>query len=373
MSFLFIFNYIGFVILSWSKIPIKIYLCWIIGIFSIIAFLFNPYLTPYDGVDLVRHFDSLDYIRLNNSENLYIEAPLSALYINIIADTFENNHFLPLISVWIFYGISFLSLFKFLNHSNVDDTIKRFSISIFLCLFVFFGAMNNIRYPIATAMFMFVLFYDVVKRSSKAKFFYLIPVCMHPGIIFAVIIRVLAEIKIKYVLFALLFLCLAVDNFFEYFIINLASLFSAYPSIQAQLIGVAIKFIRYSQESVYKVPMIYRVLSVYEFFLFCMLFLLANNCKSYFNKKILFRMSVLLIIIVSIGLITNFMEGNFTGRVASIMPFLSVLMVADILKYYKTKNKNEYITIKIAILIPSFLYLAVYLFKIYNNWLYIGL
>lgn len=378
MSFLFIVNYIGIIFSAWFKIPIRVQIFWAIGIFSIIAFCYEPYLQASidvhgSGVDLCRHFDSLDYIRMNGSENIYIEAPLSALYLFFVANIFDNNHYLPMISIWIFYGISFFSLFKFLNYFDLDDDIKRFSVSIFLCVTVFFAPMNNIRYPIATSMFLLVLFYDVVKGYKAAKYMYLLPICMHPGIIFAVLIRWLAVVQLKYVMIISAILFFLVNNYFDILILSVAGIFSEIPSIQIQIISIAGKFTNYSEHVVYDVPLIYKLTSAYMTLLFVVVFSFVNNYDSYFKKNIWFRMSIIVIAVSIVGLITNFMSGNFAGRFLSIVPFLSTIMIADVMNHHKSKNDGSYFSFKLIIFIAAFIYLGVYLFRIYDGWLYLGL
>ena len=102
MEFFFIFNYVAFIFAAWTKIPVKLYMMWIVAVFSTIAFLYDPFIQARicggEGVDLCRHFDSLDLIRMGFDEGVYIEAPLSALYFKIIAYLFEKNNFLPAIS-----------------------------------------------------------------------------------------------------------------------------------------------------------------------------------------------------------------------------------------------------------------------------------
>lgn len=378
MSFLFIVNYIGIIFSAWFKIPIRVQIFWAIGIFSIIAFCYDPYLQAStnvhgSGVDLCRHFDSLDYIRMNGSKNIYIEAPLSALYLFLVANIFDNNHYLPMISIWIFYGISFFSLFKFLNYFDLDDDIKRFSVSIFLCVTEFFAPMNNIRYPIATSIFLLILFYDVVKQYKFAKYLYLIPICMHPGIIFAVMVRYISIVRIKYVFFVAIILFFGIYNYFDTLLMGLAGLFYEFPALQMQIISVGVKFVNYSENVVYEVPLIHKIMSTYMLLFFLGIFLLVNNYKSYFSKNIWFRMSLIVIILAIMGCITNFMGGNFTARFLSIAPFFSTIMTADIMKHYKNKSDGSYFVVKMMIFIFAFIPLLVYLLKIYHGWIYVGL
>ena len=43
----FILNYIAFVLAAWTKIPIEVYMLWIVAIFSIVAFLYDPFMQAF--------------------------------------------------------------------------------------------------------------------------------------------------------------------------------------------------------------------------------------------------------------------------------------------------------------------------------------
>lgn len=378
MELFFILNYMSFIFATWTKVPIKLYTLWIVAIFSIVAFLYDPFmqarLSGDMGVDLCRHFDKLDFIRLGLDDGLYIEAPLSALYLKVIAYMFEDNSFLPLISVWIYYGLVFFTSNKFFHLLNVNASTQRFAICVILMCSVFFGVMNNIRYPLSVAMFFLGVYYDVTKNYVLTIFLYCLAVLMHPGSTMLLIVRGISIIRLK---FSIVFFPAMVLLIFIYFesIINVAvSLLSAFPELQVLLLAISMKAVHYSVDSnVYDVPLIYRVLTMYMscFLLFCYM---MNKYYGQYRQEFrsIYRMTIFVTLLSFLGSITNFMEGNFSGRLMSIAPFFIALLISDTLLCLSRENKN-YMYVKILFFLLALPYICVYLFKIYPNWIYLGL
>ena len=367
----FILNYVAFVFVAWTKIPIKLYMMWIMTIFSMIAFLYDPFIQARldggAGLDLCRHFDSLDLIRLGLDDGLYIEAPLSALYLKIIAHTFEDNNFLPLISIWIYYGLVFFTCNKFFHLLQLNTSLQRFTICMILMCGVFFGVMNNIRYPLAIAIFFLGLYYDVTKKYIFTVLLYCLAALMHPGSIMLLIVRCISMIRLK---FSIVFF--TVMTFFI-FIGVAVSLLSPFPEVQVLLLSISMKAVHYSVDSIYDVPLLYRVLTIYMscFLIFCyMVHKYYGQYRQEFRN--IYRMTIFVTLLSFLGSITNFMEGNFASRLMSIAPFFIALLVSDTLLCLSKENKN-YMYVKILFFLLALPYICVYLFKVYPNWIYLGL
>lgn len=372
----FIINYICLIAALWSKIPIKLYFLWMMAIFSIVAFIYDPFLqariSGTDGVDLCRHFDTLDMIRLGLTDSVYIEAPLSALYLNLIAYLFDNNHFLPVISLWIYYGIYFFVMNKFLSYTGVDEALKFFSIGLCILCDVFFWSMDNIRYPIAIMLFSLVLYYDTVSKAKTVAILYILPILMHPGILILLSIRIMAKFKFIYSVILLSLLGIIMTQYYESILMSAISVFASLPDIQSLFLAISMKSINYSTESVYDIPLIYRVLNIYItlclFFVYC----LARNIgiDNNIQIKILCRMTLLTVFLSTVGTVANFMEGNFTARILSIAPVFLTVLAGNVLLIYKQKSLERCMYIKVFLFCILLPYMLVYIFKIYPNWIY---
>ena len=278
-----------------------------------------------------------------------------------------------MISVWIYYGLVFFACTKFFHLLDLNISIQRFAISMILMCGVFFSVMNNIRYPLAVAMFFLGLYYDVTKKYVLTIFLYCLAVFMHPGSIMLLIVRCISIIRLK---FSIVFFPAMVLLIFIYFesIINVAvSLLSAFPELQVLLLAISMKAVHYSVDSIYDVPLIYRVLTMYMscFLLFCYM---MNKYYGQYRQEFrsIYRMTIFVTLLSFLGSITNFMEGNFSGRLMSIAPFLIALLVSDTLLCLSKENKN-YMYVKILFFLLALPYICVYLFKVYPNWIYLGL
>lgn len=375
MAEFFTFNYILLIFSTWCKIPIKLYFMWMMIIFSIIAFIYDPFLQSriYGGngsVDLCRHFDKLDMIRLGVDDNLYTEAPFSALYLKTIAYIFDNNSFLPVISVWIYYGIYFFAGNKFLSYMKADKSTKLFALGMCILCGVFFWNMNNIRYPIAVIMFFLVMYYDIIKKLLYTPILYILPVLMHPGVLILICVRFMAKWKLKYSIIIFCLLAGVITSYYEQILTQIIYLLIGLPDIQTLFIAVSLKSTTYATENVYDVPLLYKLLDAYITLVMFIVYVMANSYNrnnSYLN--VFYRMVGITILLATLGNITNFMDGNFVSRLLGITPAFMTLMTGDILSACKKQQKQNIKVILFCITLP---YIFVYLFKIYPNWIYPG-
>lgn len=377
MEFFFIFNYVAFIFAAWIKIPVKLYMMWIVAVFSTIAFLYDPFIQARicggEGVDLCRHFDSLDLIRMGFDEGVYIEAPLSALYFKIIAYLFEKNNFLPAISVLIYYYGIFFTFDNFFKMLNANDSIQRFVICMVLMCSVFFDVMNNIRYPLAINMFFIGLYLETVKNYKLSVFLYCLSFFMHPGIIILIIVRCISFIKLKYGIVFLTILSFIISNYFESLVSISISLLSSLPDLQVLLLAISMKFSNYSSNVVYEVPLEFKLLTLYMSCLVIVCYIFNKYYGEYRDEfKYIYRMTILVALLSIWGITTNYMDGNFSGRIMSISPLFISLLVADTLVNFPAENKN-YMCLKLLFLIFSMPHIVVYLFIVYPLWIYFGL
>lgn len=376
MMFFFMLNYIAFIFTAWSNINIKLYMLWIILVFSVTAFLYDPFMqvsfSGGEGVDLCRHFESLDLIRLGLDEGIYIEAPMSAVYLKVIAYLFDDNSFLPLISVLLNYGLVFFTFNKFFRLLKLNTSLQRCAICMILMCEVFFGIMNNIRYPFAITILFLGLYFDIVKNHMLSIFLYCLSVLMHPGVGMLLIVRCVSFIKLKYSIMCIAILTLVMSNYLETVLEVLISFFSPFPDFQVLLLAISLKGVTYSSGGIYTISLSFRLLTIYMslFLLFC--YLVNRYCGQYREEfKYVYRMSILIPLLSVVGIVTNFMGAHFSGRLMDISPFLIALLVVSALNDL-SKNEN-YIFFKLIFFIIPIPYICAYLFGIYPSWLYLGL
>ncbi len=373
----FVISHIAVVIMNFLRIPLVFYILIIMSAYSIVAFSFDPVLQQKmyggEGVDLYRHFESLDLIRIGNGENLYMEAPLSLLYLSVVANLFDNNHILPLVSTWIFYAMYFYLIISYCKCIKADDYVIKTVICIGISFLVFFGVMNNIRYPIAMGMFMLVFYQEFIKEKIS-KIWYVLPVLMHPGIAFLLLIRLLANIKFRYIFMLILpfsiFVILNIENILQ----TIISFLVFMPDLQNLIVKAMIKMYSYSSGDEYAVPLLFRVTSLYVFIIFLVLSALAYNyrCKLMKNEYFV-RMIKIITIVVLTGEITNYMDGNFSDRIIGILPFFITMLSSDILVIMNKMDRMTIVTVKTFLYGSSLFYLSIWLFKVYLNWIYGGL
>lgn len=378
MILFFIFNYIAFILLAWTNINLKLYIVWIISVFAITAFLYDPFLQAKlsggsEGVDLCRHFESLDLIRLGLDEGLYIEAPMSAVYFKVIAYLFDDNSFLPLISVLLNYGLVFFTFNKFFRLLKLDTSLQRFAICMILMCEVFFGVANNIRYPLAITILFMGLYFDIVKNYMFSLFLYCLSVLMHPGVGMLLIVRCVSFIKLKYSIMCIAILTLLMSNYLETILEVLISFLSPFPDFQVLLLAISLKGVAYSSGDIYTIYFVFSLLTIYLSFFLLLCYAANRYCVQYREEfKYIYRMSVIIPLLSIIGIIANFMGAHFSERLMIISPFFIALLVVIALNDFDKTNKN-YIYVKLLFFIIPIPYICAYLFGIYPSWLYLGL
>ena len=373
----FVISHIVLAIFNWIKINPIAYTLIIMIPYSLVAFAFDPVQQARHGgggVDLYRHFERIDLIRLGLGDDLYLEAPLSEGYMWLMAHLFSNNHFLPMISTWIFYGIAFIAILLTCQYLKAGSDEKRLAIWFFIAFYQYFMLVSNIRYPIAVALFVLIFYFDVIKNDRCAKFIYIIPLLLHPGVGLLLIIRILVAVRLKYSVFILSLLILLLLGNFEGIVQQLLGVLYFWPDLQVLALGILFKLFTYNTENVYDLPLIYRILSLYAMAIYILILFIAYNYKCILLKNVkIYRMVVFALICSFLGEITNYMNGNFTERVLAIMPFLMAFIVADIFNNLNSKSAALRKFMKMLVMVTSSIYLFIHLFKVYITWIYLGL
>ena len=375
--FSFVFSHVCAFVSSLIRVPWIIQIAIIMSAYSLVAFCFDPVLQQMnyggEGVDLYRHFTTLDLLRIGSAGDVYMEAPLSALYMCGIAYAFDNNHMLPLISVWMFYGLYFYYIYSYCQHLQTNEYVRNKITFLSVCFMVFFGVMNNIRYPLAVAMYALVLYKEMIK-DEVSKLWYIIPVLMHPGMSFTVIIRLFAQCRLRYCIVMVVFLVVCFGNAYDAFVERIISACAATPDLQKMLFYAFFKLNSYSSGDGYVMPLLFRITSLYIFAFFIMLCMIAVNYKTrLMQNKVFARMVVITILLVVLGWVMDYMNGNFVDRIIGVFPFYITLLCTDVMAVIQEKTKITRLVVMSFIYIGALSYVSIWLFRVYFDWIYGGL
>ena len=169
----------------------------------IIAFMIQP----NKSNDLYRHFEKLDIFR-----NVAFEATsemndiIGAKILFYIISLLPSNHFLPVVSVIITYGILFYIIKDFAKNKYV--TTRCFAISVLLGFSIcdYISVVSGIRNTMAFAFIALALYKDLIKNEKGLKIVwpYVIAVSIHPSAWIVIVARLILGLKysekIKYLL-----------------------------------------------------------------------------------------------------------------------------------------------------------------------------
>ncbi len=240
-----------------------VYLLAVIVIMSIFAYLFDPILaweqSGGSGMDGVRYYGIVDSFRTWGwNDEFFIGVPGSSVLLYFYS-LFPNNHFMQLINFVIYMLIVMGTVYeigKELSLANRNIVTGLF----FAFLFTgFVSVINSIRYPMAVALFIFVLYLDVFRNHLWAKILYIVPVLTHPGSAMFVLIRFWARGNIAYSILLLMMLAI-IFTISGYGIADILLSFSSFLSPDAVvLIGMADKASSYTSEAVYDIGLILRI------------------------------------------------------------------------------------------------------------------
>lgn len=192
------------------NIRAKYYLSTLAFVLSILAYGYDPLRAYYEyGIytDLVRISNDIDMFRLYGDDYAaYVAAPLSRWYVSSFA-LFSENSLIASVSAMLFYGSSFTILYRVGRAENADE--KTISAAGFLLVAItnYNSVIGNIRYPIATAVFVGLFYLDAIRHSIKARILYIVLPLFHPGSIIYLLMRLVTRKKMLSVF--LFFLALA--------------------------------------------------------------------------------------------------------------------------------------------------------------------
>ena len=200
MYWILLLCYIIFFLGVFININAKKYIFFIISVLSILAYNYDP-IYAYEKLgfysDLYRIFNDVDMFRYMGNEYIgYMTAPLSRIYISFFA-IFDNNSWLPFTTCIIYYGLYLFFIYKLGRDNRIKNRYILVVIFFVVAITNYSVIIGNIRYPIATVIYIVCLYYDLVKDKKIYCLGYVISILIHPGIFIYLLIRCLVKEKLK--------------------------------------------------------------------------------------------------------------------------------------------------------------------------------
>lgn len=160
LFFVLLFPFIG-------KKNLKRYFLFVCLVLSGVAFFFQP---P-DNFDLYRHYQTLDNFRANGwtaVKNIYFfsTAPVYALYFYLIS-MLPSNRFLPAITVFITYYLTFSLIYKISLKYRVSKKNIMIAFTFVIFGLDYLSAISGVRNILAFSIFSYCLYYDLVEEKNK--------------------------------------------------------------------------------------------------------------------------------------------------------------------------------------------------------------
>lgn len=189
-------------LLLFAPVRAKYYLGSFAVVLSLLAYGYDPIRAYFEyGIytDLFRIFNDIDMFRLQGDDYVaYMSAPLSRVYVSFFA-LFTQNSLISACSALIFYGVSFAILLRIGRDS--EATNKAIAAAGYLLVLItnYSVVIGNIRYTIATAIFVGLLYFDLYHHSVKAKLFYLLLPLFHPGSVLYLLMRLVTRKRMVFV------------------------------------------------------------------------------------------------------------------------------------------------------------------------------
>lgn len=187
----------------------------LIILFSVSIGIVSFFIILPNGVDLWRHYDTLDMIRnmsfkdVLQFEGLFNEDGEVGKYSNLytykiymyLISKLQYNGFLPAITMFVLYLTTLLNIHRCAKEFNIAKKYEMLSIIYFVAIFNYYDASSGIRNFLAFSVTAFFLYIDVVKKERRLLccFMYAIMAMLHTSVIIVIIIRLLILVKNKYI------------------------------------------------------------------------------------------------------------------------------------------------------------------------------
>lgn len=356
MYWLLLLCYIIFLGVIFININAKKYIFFIVSVLSILAYNYDP-IYAYEKLgfytDLYRIFNDVDMFRYMGDEYIgYMAAPLSRLYISFFA-IFDSNSWLPFTTCIIYYGLYLFFIYKLGKDNKIKNRYILVVIFFVVSITNYSIIIGNIRYPIATIIYVICLYYDLVKNRKIYYLGYIISILIHPGTFLYLLLRCLVKEKFKksIVISVLLIILL---NFIEE-ILSVLSVLS--PVFFGDILS---KFLLYRDVNNFDEPTIYMYIMYILILIIIsiLIYVVKRQLDIIENKDYKSLINLLILdIIITVGFISNY---QLLGRILSLgIALLPILMLLDF-KYNNNRNRIYYY------IIISFIYLYFYFGQTYG-------
>lgn len=172
----------------------------------------------YSGhyLDTVRMFAEMDALRRGGWDvwTPYDDLLGSKIYIYFFA-LLGNNYIMPVVTCFLVYTIVMCASIRVIGLYKQKNKIALLSLISLILLINYLNVVTNIRYPLAVALFIFVLVLDVFEKKPQwlCLLLYIMIANLHSGILLLVGIRYIAKYKLRHSLvFLSIFLFVVFSN-----------------------------------------------------------------------------------------------------------------------------------------------------------------
>ena len=171
---------------------------------SFLAFKMMPNYTD----DLSRYFSALEAFRAGGKETLhrYIEDDrfgwktyrVAAYYFYYISKL-NNNHFLPAITIFIVYGLGFLTIYRAAKRFEVNKVYLFLAVFFFISTYWFYDTASGIRNGLSFAIAFACAYYHLVERKNIVLCYvgYILACFIHSAGILVVVFVIIAELTLN--------------------------------------------------------------------------------------------------------------------------------------------------------------------------------
>lgn len=365
MYYLLLSLYIIYILVFFIKIKSNFYWKIINFTIPIPIIFFDPietYIIKGYYVDTVRIFNEINLFRENGwtGTDVYDNFILSKVYIYIFSYLDKDYNFLlPVINTFIIYFLVFFVLRKIAEYVDVNDNILKCSILYATLMASYFNITTNIRYPLAIAVLLICIFYDLIKQKYRMTCFivYLVTLMLHPGTIIIFIVRLLVILP-KMISAVIFFMILFLGGD------TIISLLSLLP--MDVILGMIAKLDAYSDVNAEQNVTIYLLVTTLSINI--SIILLSILLNKYLKKDIYlkYRDFIRFMIFLSIGGILTIFSGisGFLLRFEELSRYLVCIYIFLFSRYeFFCLRLRQY---KVLILIVKSIYIYILIYFMYN-------
>ncbi len=300
---------------------------------------------PNESMDLYRIFDRMSWMSYTDFSaflNIFItDIEIGFNFVIYLISKTGDFHIAPFLFTTLGYFLILLIINSYTLKKEISSMLTLFIVMTFFLSFPFVLLVSGIRNFIAIIIFVYILYLEKVenKIDKFKKLVYLIPILFHISMIIFVILKILAELKMKSNGIYIMVTTAIISFLSPFVIIMILSLFDNNALI-SDLLG---RIISYTSND-YDFYSFYILLAM--FFQFTIYLYIGR--KNYLNDKTNFISKYFLyIVILGLGVCRYFV---IFDRVIYLLCSLFVIVVIDYLSKYKNMNReNKFVIVSIVI------------------------